>query len=133
MPHLGYVTIVVSDYDHAIAYYTHVLDFVVYEDRLLGAGKRWVLIGPTKRHGSAILLAQASTPDQTAHVGNQTGGRVAFFLMSDNFAHDYARMQAVGVTFLEAPRHEPYGSVVKWQDCYGNSWDLLQLYDAPPP
>jgi predicted enzyme related to lactoylglutathione lyase len=133
MPHLGYVTIVVSDYDHAIAYYTHVLDFVVYEDRPLGPGKRWVLIGPAKRHGSALLLAQAATPDQTAHVGNQTGGRVAFFLISDNFDHDYARMQAVGVTFLEAPRHEPYGSVVKWQDCYGNSWDLLQLYDAPPP
>jgi len=133
MPHLGYVTIVVSDYDHAITYYTHVLDFGVYEDRPLGPGKRWVLIGPTNRHGSAILLAQAATPDQTAHVGNQTGGRVAFFLISDDFGHDYARMQAVGVTFLEAPRHEPYGSVVKWQDCYGNSWDLLQLYDAPPP
>jgi len=131
MPHLGYVTLVVSDYDHAIAYYTHVLDFVVYEDRPLGPGKRWVLIGPADHHGSAILLAQASTPDQTAHVGNQTGGRVAFFLMSDNFAHDYARMQAVGVTFLEAPRHEPYGSVVKWQDCYGNSWDLLQFIEQP--
>jgi len=129
MPHLGYVTIVVSDYDHAIAYYTHVLDFVVYEDRPMGPGKRWVLIGPANHHGSAILLAQASTPDQTAHIGNQTGGRVAFFLMSNNFAHDYARMQGLGVTFLEAPRHEPYGSVVKWQDCYGNSWDLLQLIE----
>ena len=131
MPHLGYVTIVVSDYDHAIAYYTNVLDFVVYEDRPMGPGKRWVLIGPTNRHGSAILLAQAASPDQTAHVGNQTGGRVAFFLMSHDFAHDYARMQGLGVTFLEAPRHEPYGSVVKWQDCYGNSWDLLQLIEQP--
>ncbi len=129
MPHLGYVTIVVSDYDHAIAYYTHVLDFVVYEDRPMGPGKRWVLIGPANHHGSAILLAQASTPDQITHIGNQTGGRVAFFLMSNNFAHDYARMQGLGVTFLEAPRHEPYGSVVKWQDCYGNSWDLLQLIE----
>jgi uncharacterized glyoxalase superfamily protein PhnB len=131
MPHLGYVTIVVSDYDHAIAYYTHVLDFIVYEDRPLGAGKRWVLIGPATHNGSALLLAQAATPDQIAHVGNQTGGRVAFFLMSDDFSHDYARMQAVGVTFIEAPRHEPYGSVVKWQDCYGNSWDLLQLIEQP--
>ena len=131
MPHLGYVTIVVSDYDHAIAYYTHVLDFIVYEDRPLGAGKRWVLIGPATHNGSALLLAQAATPDQIAHVGNQTGGRVAFFLMSDDFGHDYARMQAVGVTFIEAPRHEPYGSVVKWQDCYGNSWDLLQLIEQP--
>ena len=131
MPHLGYVTIVVSDSDHALAYYTHVLDFVVYEDRPLGPGKRWVLIGPASNRGSAILLAQAATPDQTAHVGNQTGGRVAFFLISDDFSHDYARMQALGVTFLEAPRHEPYGSVVKWQDCYGNSWDLLQLIEQP--
>ena len=131
MPHLGYVTIVVSDYDHAIAYYTNVLDFVVYEDRPLSPGKRWVLIGPAHRRGSALLLAQAASPDQTAHVGNQTGGRGAFFLVSNDFAHDYARMQGLGVTFLEAPRHEPYGSVVKWQDCYGNNWDLLQLNEQP--
>lgn len=131
MPHIGYVTIVVDDYDQAIAYYTQVLNFVVYEDRPLGPGKRWVLIGPATHNGSALLLAHAATPEQTAHVGNQTGGRVAFFLVSDDFGHDYARMQALGVTFLEAPRHEPYGSVVKWRDCYGNLWDLLQLYDAP--
>ncbi|MCX6015380.1 MAG: VOC family protein [Chloroflexales bacterium] len=130
MPHLGHVTIVVNDYDHAIDYYTCVLDFVVYEDRLLTPGKRWVLIGPAHRRGSGILLAQATTADQTAHIGNQTGGRVAFFLMSDDFAHDYARMQVLGVTFLEAPRHEAYGNVVKWCDCYGNNWDLLQLFDG---
>ena len=133
MPQLGYVTIVVNNYDQAIAYYTQFLNFGVYEDRPLSPGKRWVLIGPATHNGSALLLAQAATPDQTAHVGNQTGGRVAFFLVSDDFGHDYARMQALGVTFIEAPRYETYGSVVKWRDCYGNLWDLLQLYDAPPP
>lgn len=131
MPQLGYVTIVVNDYDQAIAYYTQVLNFVVYEDRPLSPGKRWVLIGPASQRGSALLLAQAATPDQTAHVGNQTGGRVAFFLISDDFRSDYARMLALGVTFLAAPRHETYGNVVKWRDCYGNLWDLLQLQHTP--
>lgn len=125
MPYLATVTIVVPDYDEAIAYYTAVCAFVVHTDRVLDAHKRWVVIGPADGRGCQLLLAKASTPEQEAHIGNQTGGRVAFFLHSDDFAHDYARMRQLGVEFTEAPRHEAYGSVVKWRDRYGNMWDLL--------
>ena len=84
-----------------------------------------MVVGPPDGRGCQLLLAKASTPAQMAHIGNQTGGRVAFFLQSDTFALDYARMQALGVDFIEAPRHESYGWVVKWRDRYGNLWDLL--------
>jgi predicted enzyme related to lactoylglutathione lyase len=86
--------------------------------------KRWVVVSPG---GSTdVLLAEASTPAQVAAIGNQTGGRVGFFLHTDDFAGDHARMTAAGVVFREAPRHEPYGTVAVFADPWGNTWDLLQ-------
>lgn len=122
---IRYVTIVIDDYDTAIAYYTQLLNYVVREDVALMPHKRWVVIGSADGLGCGLLLAKASTPDQQAHIGNQTGGRVAFFYSTDNFDETYARMQALGVTFLETPRHEAYGPVVQFVDQYGNKWDLL--------
>lgn len=125
MAFVALVTVVVPDYDEAIAYYTAVCGFVVHTDQHLDAYKRWVVIGPADRQGCQLLLAKASTTTQVAHIGNQTGGRVAFFLQSHNFVADYTRMQQLGVEFAESPRHEAYGMVVKWRDRYGNMWDLL--------
>ena len=122
---IRYVTIVVDNYDAAIAYYTRLLDYVVREDTTLSANKRWVVVGSADGQGCGLLLAQASTPTQQAHIGNQTGGRVAFFYQTADFAATYARMQAMRVHFLEAPRHESYGWVVQFVDIYGNKWDLL--------
>lgn len=122
---IRYVTIVVDDYDGAIDYYTQLLAYVVREDSALTPSKRWVVIGSADGHGCGLLLAKATTPAQTAHIGNQTGGRVAFFYSTENFGEAYARMQAMGVTFLETPRHEAYGRVVQFVDRYGNKWDLL--------
>jgi uncharacterized glyoxalase superfamily protein PhnB len=122
---IRYVTLVVDDYDNAITYYTSVLNYVVREDVALTATKRWVVVGSADGTGCGLLLAKAATSDQMAHIGNQTGGRVAFFYATDNFEATYARMRALGVTFLETPRHEAYGRVVKWRDRYGNQWDLI--------
>jgi len=122
---IRYVTIVVDEYDAAITYYTQLLKYVVREDVALTPHKRWVVIGSADGQGCGLLLAKASTPDQHAHIGNQTGGRVAFFYSTDNFDETYARMRAMGVTFLEQPRHEAYGPVVQFVDQYGNKWDLL--------
>jgi predicted enzyme related to lactoylglutathione lyase len=122
---IRYVTIVVDDYDTAIAYYTQVLNYVVREDVALTPHKRWVVIGSADGQGCGLLLAKASTPEQHAHIGNQTGGRVAFFYSTDNFDATYHHMQTLGVTFLETPRREAYGRVVQFVDRYGNKWDLL--------
>jgi predicted enzyme related to lactoylglutathione lyase len=122
---IRYVTIVVDDYDTAIAYYTQVLNYVVREDVALTPHKRWVVIGSADGQGCGLLLAKASTPEQHAHIGNQTGGRVAFFYSTDNFDATYYHMQTLGVTFIETPRHEAYGRVVQFVDRYGNKWDLL--------
>ncbi len=125
--HLGSVTIVVRDYDEAIAYYTQVLGFELLEDAPRENNKRWVRVAPPGSIESAILLAQASGEDQLARVGNQTGGRVGFFLHTDDFCRDHRAMSARGVRFMETPRTEAYGTVAVFEDLYGNRWDLLEL------
>ncbi|MFI9151698.1 VOC family protein [Streptomyces sp. NPDC053367] len=127
MKRLALVTLVVDDYDEAARFYTEALGFRLAEDTPRPDGSRWVVVEPDAgTSGTALLLARAKGDEQRARVGNQTGGRVGFFLYTDDFARDHARMLAAGVTFLEEPRHEPYGSVAVFQDLYGNRWDLLQ-------
>jgi catechol 2,3-dioxygenase-like lactoylglutathione lyase family enzyme len=124
---LGHVALVVRDYDEAIAYFTKKLDFHLVEDTMVGEGKRWVIVSPPGSRGTLLLLAKASTPEQVSRIGNQTGGRVFLFLHTDDFWRDYARMKARGVNFRESPREETYGTVVIFEELYGNRWDLLQL------
>ena len=121
---IGLVTLVVRDYDEAIAWYVDAAGFTLVEDTDQGS-KRWVTVAP-QGGGPLLLLAKATTPAQEARVGDQTGGRVGFFLHTDDFDADHARMAAAGVRFLEAPRREPYGSVAVFEDLYGNHWDLLE-------
>lgn len=120
------ITLVVRDYDEAIAYFTTALRFTLLEDTPLNAGKRWVRVAPSAGAGAALLLAKAVTPAQEKAIGNQAGGRVFLFLHTEDFWADYTHMQAHGVTFCEQPRQEPYGMVVVFEDLYGNRWDLIQ-------
>ncbi|MCA1369192.1 VOC family protein [Bradyrhizobium sp. BRP14] len=120
------VALVVPDYDAAIAFYCGRLGFDLVEDEELGDGKRWVLVRPKGATETALLLAKADGERQRAAIGNQTGGRVGFFLFTDDFARDHAAMLAAGVAFLEEPRHEAYGTVAVFADPFGNHWDLLQ-------
>lgn len=120
------VTLVVREYDEAIAFYTDVLGFERVNDTPLGGGKRWVLVRPAGSAGTALLLARADGPAQAARVGDPTGGRVGFFLHTDDFWRDYHAFRERGVRFTEAPRDEAYGTVCVFQDLYGNRWDLLQ-------
>jgi catechol 2,3-dioxygenase-like lactoylglutathione lyase family enzyme len=125
--HISSFALVVNDYDEAIAYYTEKLGFELREDSPRENGKRWVLVAPPNAQTS-ILLAQAATDTQSQFVGNQTGGRVGFFLHTDDFKRDYDLFLARGVKFCELPRHESYGSVAVFEDLYGNRWDFLQLH-----
>jgi len=122
---LGAGALLVRDYDEAIAWFTHVLGFVLVEDTPLGAGKRWVRVAPSAGGGTTLLLARAVGAAQLAAVGRQAGGRVWLFLQTDDFAGDHAALRARGVRFLEEPRHESYGSVAVFEDLCGNQWDLL--------
>lgn len=124
---LGSIALVVTDYDEAIAWYVDKLGFVLLEDERQGEDKRWVRVAPPGASECALLLAKASNERQQAVVGTQTGGRVGFFLHTDDFWRDYRRMAAAGVSFSERPREEAYGTVVVFEDLYGNRWDLLQL------
>jgi catechol 2,3-dioxygenase-like lactoylglutathione lyase family enzyme len=126
MQTLSLVTLLVRDYDEAIRWYVDVLGFALLEDTPLVEGKRWVRVGPQGNPGAAFLLARADTPEQDAAVGRQAGGRVGFFLVTDDFARDHAAMSARGVVFAEAPRHEAYGVVAVFLDLYGNRFDLIE-------
>ena len=119
------VALVVRDYDEAIGFYRDRLGFDVIADTPLGPGKRWVLVAPAGG-GARLLLAEAGDDEERSRIGNQTGGRVGFFLETADFAADHARFTANGVKFLETPRHEPYGSVAVFEDLYGNKWDLIE-------
>ena len=126
--HLQLITIVVAEYDPAIAFFTGVLGFDLVEDSPSrtndGRPKRWVVVRPPGAE-TGILLARADGPDQSAVIGRQLAGRVGFFLRVDDFDAAYARMTAAGVEFVSPPRAEPYGQVVVFLDIAGNRWDLL--------
>jgi catechol 2,3-dioxygenase-like lactoylglutathione lyase family enzyme len=127
---IALLSLVVHDYDEAIAWFTGVLGFRLREDTPLAPGKRWVVVTPPGEGaaggGAALLLARAATPEQQAAVGRQAGGRVWLFLHTDDFDADHRAMAARGVHFVESPRDEPYGRVVVFEDLCGNRWDLLE-------
>lgn len=123
---IAQVSLLVEDYDEAIAFYTRKIGFKLLEDTPLDEGKRWVRIAPDRSTGCVLLLAKAMTMDEKKAVGNQSGGRVFLFLHTDNFWEDYEKMKKLGVKFTEEPREEPYGTVVVFKDLYGNLWDMIQ-------
>ena len=125
MSRLGAVSLLVRDYDEALAFYVGKLGFELSEDVDMGGGRRWVRVTP-KGGQTSLLLARAATDGQRARVGDQAGGRVWLFLETDDFARDHAAFLAAGVVFREAPRHEPYGMVAVFEDLYGNGWDLIE-------
>jgi catechol 2,3-dioxygenase-like lactoylglutathione lyase family enzyme len=128
---IGYIALLVRDYDEAIAFYTTALGFTVVEDKPVTPDKRWVLIAPRGRTSPCLLLARATTPEQQSRIGNQTGGRVFLFLHTDDFHRDYHDLKARGVRFVRQPQEESYGIVAMFEDLYGNKWDLLQLRNQP--
>ena len=115
-------------YDDAIAFYVDSLGFDLIEDSPID-GKRWVVVAPPGA-GTGVLLAAADGDAQRTRIGDQTGGRVAFFLHTTDFDESLQRMLAAGVRFLEEPRHEAYGTVAVFEDLYGNRWDLLEPANA---
>ncbi|WJH42054.1 VOC family protein [Aliirhizobium terrae] len=123
------VTLIVDDYDRAKAFYCDVLGFDCTFDGPLPEGKRWVVVRPKGGQGAALLLARADGDEEVAAIGNQTAGRVGFFLKTDDFSRDHGAFQAKGVRFIEEPRHEAYGTVAVFADLYGNLWDLIQHAD----
>jgi len=127
---IAHITLVVRDYDEAIKYFTKTLNFDLIEDTpskdRQGRDKRWVLIAPRGSCGTQILLAKASNEEESSRIGNQTGGRVFLFLHTDDFHRDYKAMKEKGVNFVREPKEEDYGTVVVFEDLYGNKWDLLQ-------
>ena len=126
-----HVALIVRDYDEAIAFYTQKLHFTLVEDTYQPEqDKRWVVVSPPGVGGTNLLLA--STPEQEAFIGNQSGGRVFLFLSTDNFWRDYHEMVANGIEFVREPKQAEYGTVAVFKDLYGNLWDLLEFTPGHP-
>jgi catechol 2,3-dioxygenase-like lactoylglutathione lyase family enzyme len=123
---IAHFSIVVREYDEAIAWFTEKLGFRLVEDTKLSETKRWVLVAPPGDGNTSIVLGRALGESQQAAIGNQTGGRVGFFLQTDDFRRDHRAFLARGVEFIESPRDEAYGTVAIFKDLYGNKWDLIE-------
>lgn len=123
---LALISLVVKDYDEAIAFYTQQLHFTLVEDTVMSPTKRWVVVAPPGSNGCNLLLAKAATEEQSTRIGNQTGGRVFLFLYTDNFERDYNNLLAKNITIVRPPQKEPYGTVAVFADIYGNLWDLIE-------
>lgn len=130
--YLGAVTVVVPSYEEGLRFYAGSLGFTCVADVALSPGKRWVLVAPPGSGQTRLLLAEAATDEQQGVIGNQAGGRVFLFLHTDDFWRDHKRFKAAGVTFLEEPRAEAYGTVAVFQDPFGNKWDLLEPAGGTP-
>ena len=128
-----HIALVVRDYDEAIDFYTNRLHFTLIEDSYQPEqDKRWVVVAPPGSHGTTVLLARASKPEQEAFIGNQTGGRVFLFLGTDDFWRDYREMQERGIHFVRERKEADYGTVAVFEDLYGNRWDLIQFRESHP-
>jgi catechol 2,3-dioxygenase-like lactoylglutathione lyase family enzyme len=128
---IGLVSLLVDDYEDALAFFIGKLGFNLVEDTFVPEqSKRWVVVAPPGANESRLLLAKASTENQKSAIGSQTGGRVFLFLYTNDFWRDYERYKASGVIFVREPKHEPYGIVAVFEDLYGNLWDLLEPSDA---
>jgi catechol 2,3-dioxygenase-like lactoylglutathione lyase family enzyme len=123
---IAHISLLVNDYNEAIAFYTQKLNFILIEDTDLGEDKRWVLIAPPGPPGCNLLLAKAATEEQKSRVGNQTGGRVFLFLNTDNFERDFQNLLDHEISIVREPVKEVYGKVAVFADLYGNLWDLIQ-------
>ncbi|MFC0518700.1 VOC family protein [Mucilaginibacter angelicae] len=122
---IAHITVVVTNYDEAIRFYTEKLNFDLIEDTLINENKRWVLVRPKGSSECSLLLAKAVGEEQQRSIGQQTGGRVFLFLRTDDFWRDYHAMQDKHINFVHEPRVEPYGTVAVFKDPFGNLWDLL--------
>lgn len=125
------VALVVRDYDDAIEFYCQKLHFTLIEDTYQPEeNKRWVVVAPPGSAGASLLLARASTPEQEASIGKQTGGRVFLFLRTDDFWRDYQQMLSAGIHFVREPKKASYGTVAVFEDLYGNLWDLTEFTET---
>ncbi|MFT3839031.1 MAG: VOC family protein [Myxococcaceae bacterium] len=125
---IAHIALVVRDYDEAIAFFTQTLDFTLVEDTFQPEqNKRWVVVAPPGSQGTSLLLARAATPEQSAFIGNQAGGRVFLFLQTDDFWRDHRKMTERGIRFVREPKKAEYGTVAVFEDLYGNRWDLVQF------
>ena len=129
---LAALTVLVPSNSEGLAFFRDVLGFSVLEDTSLSPARRWVVVAPASSAGAALVLAVPADERQRARVGDQTGGRVGFFLHSGDFWADYEKLRERGVTFLETPRAEPYGLVAVFADPWGGKWDLLQPAAGAP-
>ena len=120
------IAIVVEDYDDAIEFYTKKLDFILLEDTRIDENKRWVMVAPPGAKECGLLLAKAANEKQKESIGNQTGGRVGFFLFTDDFWRDYNKMTNRKINFIRPPTEFEYGTVAVFEDLYGNKWDLIE-------
>lgn len=123
---MGHITLLVKDYDEAIAFYVNKLGFELLADNEFGDGMRWVAVAPSAHNETALVFVVADTEEKLARTGNQAADHVFLVVETDDCRRDYERMKADGVVFLGEPRDMPWGIEAVFEDLYGNRLDLLE-------
>jgi len=124
--YIAHIALVVKDYDEAIKFYSEKLDFILLEDTKINDQKRWVMMAPQGAQECSLLLAKAANDRQSQRIGDQTGGRVGFFLFTDDIWRDYDKLKKRQVNFVRDPNKFDYGTAAVFEDLYGNLWDLIE-------
>ncbi len=125
--YLGLISVIVREYDEAIAFYVGKLGFTLADDTYLPEqDKRWVVVKPPGAKETGLLLARARDDHQASRIGDQTGARVFLFLYTNDFWRDFNLYKSKGVRFVREPKIESYGTVAVFEDLYANRWDLVQ-------
>lgn len=111
-------TILVSDQDKALAFYTGVLGWEVEIDQPMGEGERFLTVRPRGAQTS-ISLGTGTMLD------GQHPGKVGISMISDDVEKTYDELSARGVTFTLKPERMPWGDIgAQFEDPDGNSFYL---------
>ena len=119
------VSIFVADQDRAKTFYTETLGFELRTDAPLypGAEARWVAVAPSGSETEIILYL----PDENwEHYAQVVGKSQALTFDVFDMAAVHADLKAKGVTFLQEPDTQPWGTFATIQDSEGNSLILVE-------
>ncbi|HEY0740241.1 MAG TPA: VOC family protein [Chryseosolibacter sp.] len=121
-----FVTLLVNDFDEAVAFYVEKLGFIKTADNQFGPDMRWVSVSPQQGSETEIVFVKADTPEKKRLVGSQVAGHVLMVLGTSNCDDDFRKLTNRGVKFHGIPKDVPWGREVLFEDLYGNLFDLVE-------
>lgn len=112
-----FVSVPVRDQDAALAFYTEKLGFKVATDQPFGNGQRWIELSIPGAETGIVLF---TPPGQEDRVGSFQ----PMSLWCDDVFATAKTLKERGVTFMQEPKKESWGTSAIFQDGEGNKFVL---------